>query len=181
MNANMDWAGNEYRDLISTQSYDAQPPIDGVRIDDLRVFSDEGGDFCEIARFGAAALEGWEGYQPEQLSWSWMQPGSIKAWHLHRLQDDLWFVPPRNRLLIGLLDVREDSETYRRRMRFTLGAGTAGLLRIPRGVAHGVANPGTDGASLLYFANHSFNREQPDEHRLPWDLLGKEFWSIVPG
>ena len=66
-------------------------------------------------------------------------------------------------------------------MRFALGAGKARLLFIPRGVAHGVANLSSRPASIIYFVNRAFDAENPDEHRLPWDVIGAAFWSIQPG
>jgi dTDP-4-dehydrorhamnose 3,5-epimerase len=149
---------------------------------DLPLFSDEGGDFCEISRVTAdGTLEAVEGYRPAQCSYSYMEPGTIKAWHLHRYQDDLWFVPPHDRLLVGLLDTRATSPSNGVAMRLTLGAGRARLLYIPRGVAHGVANVSSRPGHVVYFANNVFDAENPDEHRLPHDLVGGDFWSIVPG
>jgi dTDP-4-dehydrorhamnose 3,5-epimerase len=166
-----DWVGPAYRDALSAQSYE-KSQLDGVRLLDLKLLSDEGGDFCEIARF----------LQNGALSdFSLMEPGAIKAWHLHRLQDDLWFVPPAERLLVGLLDVRDSSRTYQTHLRLTMGAGKPQCLFIPRGVAHGVANLGLVPATILYLVNQVFNSADPDEHRLPYDLLGADFWQIRPG
>jgi dTDP-4-dehydrorhamnose 3,5-epimerase len=176
------WIGSEYRDLASTQSYAARSHIDGVTITDLPVFSDEGGDFCEVTRFapdGTLSLA--PGYRPAQISYSLTEAGQIKALHLHHHQDDLWFMPPSHRLLVGLLDVREDSPTYRTQMRLVLGAGKGSLLFIPRGVAHGVANVSNGKASIIYFTNAAFDADSPDEHRLPHDVLGADFWTIRPG
>lgn len=176
------WVGEQYRDALHTQSYEPGKRIDGVEIVELRLFGDEGGDFCEITRFVQdGTLTALGEYKPAQISYSYIEPGTIKALHLHRNQDDLWFVPPGDRLLVGLLDVREDSPTYREQMRLTLGAGKARLLYIPRGVAHGVANLSPRPASIIYFVNQAFNAQEPDEHRLPFDLLGDDFWTIRPG
>jgi dTDP-4-dehydrorhamnose 3,5-epimerase len=176
------WIGSEYRDLADTQSYDSRAHIEGVTLTDLSVFSDEGGDFCELTRFDPdGALSMVPGYQPAQISYSLMEPGQVKAFHLHRHQDDLWFVPPAHRLLVGLLDVRESSSTYRCQLRLVLGAGKGRLLLIPRGVAHGVANLSNSHASIIYFTNTAFDPDTPDEHRLPHDLLGPDFWTIRPG
>lgn len=176
------WVGEEYRSTVSTQSYGEKPQIEGVRALALRDFHDEGGDFCEIVRFEAdGSLQGAPGYRPAQISYSLMEPGTIKAWHLHQNQDDLWFLPADARLLVGLLDTRAESPTKRTSMRLTFGAGTAHLLLIPRGVAHGVANLGQSAARLMYFVNCPFDPEKPDEHRLPHDLLGPDFWTIRPG
>jgi dTDP-4-dehydrorhamnose 3,5-epimerase len=177
-----EWVGALYRHGVTTQSYASKPRIEGVRIVDLQHFSDEGGDFCEVTRISSdGSLSHLPGFRPAQISYSFMEPGTIKAWHLHRRQDDLWFVPPGYRLLVGLLDVREGSPTYQTSMRLALGAGRARLLYIPQGVAHGVANLGPDPASLLYFVNQPFDPDEPDEHRLPYDLLGAHFWTIQPG
>lgn len=177
-----EWIGSAYRARASTQSYGRRPSIEGVQIIDLPVFGDEGGDFCEITRFlTEGGLQAVPDYHPAQISYSLMESGTIKAWHLHHRQDDLWFVPPAGRLLVGVLDVREGSPSYKQSRRLTMGAGRARLLFIPRGVAHGAANLGPAPASIIYFTNTAFDSAQPDEHRLPYDLLGSEFWSIVPG
>jgi dTDP-4-dehydrorhamnose 3,5-epimerase len=176
------WVGAEFRAVASTQHYGGADRIEGVELRDLPLFSDEGGDFCEIARFAAdGTAHDLPDFHLAQSSYSLMEPGAIKAWHLHRNQDDLWFVPHRPRLLVGLLDVREESSTYRASMRLAVGVGRPRLLYIPRGVAHGVANLGAEPAAVFYFVNQPFDAANPDEHRLPWDVLGKDFWSIRPG
>ena len=176
------WIGPEYRNLAATQSYGTRPHIEGVTFTDLPVFSDEGGDFCELTRFNSdGTLSLAPGYRPAQISYSLMEPGQIKGLHVHQNQDDLWFVPPAHRLLVGLLDVREGSPSYQSQMRLVLGAGRGRLLLIPRGVAHGVANLGTSSASIIYFTNTAFDPDHPDEHRLPHDLFGPDFWTVRPG
>lgn len=176
------FVGEAFRDHVSTQSYEPSPRIDGVQIIDLRLFSDEGGDFCEVARFAPGGyLSGIPDYRIEQISYSLVEPGAIKAWHLHERQDDVWFALPNERVLVGLLDVRAESPTYRQTMRFVLGAGRARLVFIPRGVAHGVANLGTRPAGIIYLMNQQFDPAHPDEHRLPYDVLGADFWTIQPG
>lgn len=176
------WIGAEYRDRASTQSYGRRRQIEGVRTIDLALFGDEGGDFCEVTRFTAdGSLAALPDYRPAQISYSYMEPGAIKAWHLHSRQEDLWFVLPHDRLLVGLLDTREASETYRQAQRLVLGAGKARLLLIPRGVAHGAANLSPRPAGIIYFTNAVFDPDQPDEHRLPWDLVGMDFWTVQPG
>jgi dTDP-4-dehydrorhamnose 3,5-epimerase len=120
-------------------------------------------------------------FQVRQCSYSEVLPGAVKAWHLHRKQDDLWFVPPSHRLLLGLLDVREGSRTYKRSMRVVLGGGVAKLAFVPAGVAHGAANLWQSTAAIFYFVSSQFDPQTPDELRLPWDALGSEFWQLQPG
>lgn len=170
--------GEDFRVKITTQSYGVGNDIDGVRLIDLRLHSDEGGDFCELARFDITGmLSGLDCFRPAQMSYSLMLPGTVKAWHLHFAQEDLWFVPPSDRLLVGLLDVRAESTTYRHHMRFVMGAGRSRLLYIPRGVAHGLANLTERAGVVLYFVSQAFDANDPDEQRLPFDLLGGDFWK----
>lgn len=174
--------GPEYRELVSTQEYGRRTPIEGVQVIDLRLMTDDGGSFAELVRLDdSGRLLAVPDFQVRQSSYSQVLPGAIKAFHLHYNQEDVWFVPPTDRLLIGLLDVRASSPTYKQTMRFVMGAGRAQLLYIPRGVAHGCGNLGTAPATILYYVNQHFDIAAPDEHRLPWDALGTEFWQITQG
>jgi dTDP-4-dehydrorhamnose 3,5-epimerase len=110
-----------------------------------------------------------------------MLPGTIKAFHLHLNQEDVWFVPPHERLLVVLSDQRAASPTRGVMMRFVLGADKSRLVYIPRGVAHGAANLWQVPASIIYVVNQQFNIEAPDEGRLPWDFVGRDVWKIAQG
>lgn len=176
------WVGSHYRDQVNTQSYGERFWIDGVNLVELKRAVDEGGDFAELGRFARdGSLQSMPDFFPAQVSYSSMESGTIKAWHLHRYQTDLWFVPPAERIFVGLLDTREESATYRVSIRLTMGAGKAQLLRIPPGVAHGLANLTSSRATVLYFVDRAFDAFEPDEHRLPFDILGADFWSVRPG
>jgi len=120
-------------------------------------------------------------FRVRQASFSNVLPGTVKAWHLQRRQEDLWFIPPSHRLLVGLLDVRARSPTYRRSMRFVMGGGAAILAFIPAAVAHGVANPWQQPAAIINFVSSQFDPANPDEVRLPWDRLGADFWHMRHG
>ena len=91
------------------------------------------------------------------------------------------FVPPEDRLLLVLVDVRESSLTAGRRVRIMLGDGNATLLRIPPGVAHGCRNLGDRPARIVYFTDLAFSPEpeECDEGRLPWDFTGPEVWDVA--
>ncbi|HVA22776.1 MAG TPA: dTDP-4-dehydrorhamnose 3,5-epimerase family protein [Chloroflexota bacterium] len=174
--------GDAYRRQLSTQDYAPVKQIDGVEILQLRQMMDDGGDFMEVARVSPEGeLLARPGMRVSQVNYSRVLPGAVKAFHLHFNQEDVWFVPPTDRLLVGLLDVRQDSPTYEQRMRLVLGGGQTRMLYIPRGVAHGVANLWQQPAVLMYFVNQQFSLDEPDERRLPSDLCGPDFWSIHPG
>jgi dTDP-4-dehydrorhamnose 3,5-epimerase-like enzyme len=177
-----DSLGTEFQPHLSTQDYSKKPTIDGVKLLDLRLMLDDGGSFAELVRLTEeGALEAFPDFTPRQSSYSEVLPGAIKAFHLHFNQEDVWFVPPTHRLLIGLVDVRKDSPTYKVSQRFVMGAGRAQLLHIPRGVGHGGANIWQQPASILYFVNQQFDLANPDERRLPWDVLGADFWQLSQG
>ena len=174
--------GDAYRQQLTTQDYSPSGFIEGVEFLQGRQMLDEGGDFMELLRLdGKGEMVAKPGMQIRQVNFSHVMPGAIKAFHLHFNQEDVWFVPATDRLLIGLVDVRAASPTYQQRMRFVLGGGQNRMVYIPRGVAHGAVNLGTEPALMLYFVNQHFSAEQADEHRLPWDICGADFWSIQPG
>jgi dTDP-4-dehydrorhamnose 3,5-epimerase len=172
----------EYASVLTTQSYEKLPSIDGVRLLDLRLMQDDGGSFAELIRLDEHGhLLAFPEFQVRQSSYSLVLPGAIKAFHLHFHQDDVWFVPPTDRLLVGLLDCRADSQSTGVSQRIVLGGGRAQLLFIPRGVAHGGGNLGLTPITILYFVNQHFNLTDPDERRIPWDILGPDFWKMTPG
>jgi dTDP-4-dehydrorhamnose 3,5-epimerase len=171
------------RDL-ARQSYAPRPPIAGVTLGEISVFRGPDGLFAEIARLDAERqVEGVAGFRPIQWNWSLLEPGAVKAWHLHLDQDDLWIVPPDSALLVGLADLRRHSPTASTVQRLALGGGRCHRLLIPRGVAHGVANLGARPQAMLYAVNRFFSAdpETTDEWRLPWDRFGASFWEMGRG
>lgn len=177
-----DSIGSELGQQVFTQDYTPRPKIEGVRIIDLKLMVDDGGSFAELVRLDDQGnLELIPDFKVRQTSYSEVLPGAVKAFHLHYNQEDVWFVPPTDRMVIGLVDARKDSPTYQVSQRFVMGAGRAQLLYIPRGVGHGGANIGMKPSTIFYFVNQHFNLQNPDEHRLPWDVLGKDFWQMTMG
>lgn len=171
----------EFRKQLTKQDYAAKTKIAGVELFKLDLFADEGGYLTVITQFINDRLKNWPDFAIKQINFAAMQPGVIKATHVHFKQEDIWFVPPSDSLVVGLLDVRENSATKGQVMRLALGCGQAKLLFIPRGVAHGAANLGGQPAHILYFVNNSFDPspENNDEHRLPWHIFGKNFWELA--
>ena len=169
--------------LYAVQDYSARPTIQGVERIPLRRFVDDGGSFFEMGRLTEeGALQGVPEFRVRQISYSEVLPGTVKAFHIHRLQGDIWFVPPSSRLLVGLYDARQGSATQEVVMRFVLGDGQPFALYIPPGVAHGCANIWTAPAQVIYLANRQFSAgPDTDEGRLPWDLLGTDFWELQRG
>ena len=167
--------------VLRVQRYDGAPSIDGVEVIDLRRFNDDGGSMMELFRFNEPRPGGLQGFEPQQLNYSVVQPGVIKAFHLHRRQTDVWFVPPEDRVLLALVDVRAGSPTEGARQRLILGDGNSRLVRVPPGVAHGCLNLSRTESRILYLTDALFDPDPGhcDEGRLPWDFAGAEIWDIV--
>ena len=168
--------------IAKKEKYFVHQNIEGVKILPLNYIPTEDGYFLELFRLKKGnSLEIFPEFKVQQVSVSSLEPGGVKAWHVHTLQDDIWFVPPNDRLLVGLQDTREASRSKGNVMRLVLGASSSFLLYIPRGVAHGCSNNSLSALTLFYITNRQFNKNDPDEYRLPWDNLGKDFWNIKKG
>ncbi len=168
-------------DKLTLQRYGEGKTISGVQLIDFSLYTDDGGDFHEIARLTSGVVERIPGFELQQINRSRFNPGLVKAFHLHLNQDEVWVVHPLDRLLVGLLDVRKESETEDASMRFVLGGGKSKLLYIPRGVAHGGTVLGHQAVDVVYLVNRQFSEQNPDEWRLPWNILGEDFWQIKKG
>ena len=168
---------------FSFQDYGAPSAIDGVEIVDLKRFNDDGGAITELGRLTAGNHGQLKGFECKQINYSEIGPGAIKAYHLHSRQTDVWYVPPRDKLLLILHDARSGSPTEGATMRFILGDGRHRLVRIPPGVAHGTRNLGTESGCIIYMVDLHFSTEtgECDEGRLPWDYLGADIWEVTKG
>lgn len=134
----------------------------GVVVKELATHSDERGFFREIIRKSDDFFA--EGFG--QWSHSLMYDSVIKAWHLHRIQTDWWYVVS-GVMRVGLCDVRSGSPTYKKTMDFLVGDfQSARVVKIPSGVAHGckvIQGP----ISLIYVTSHEYNPD--DEIRLAYN------------
>jgi dTDP-4-dehydrorhamnose 3,5-epimerase len=178
----MEWSPDAKR-RFGVQSYAPAPRIEGVELVELRRHHDDGGSLTELARLTEGRSEAFADFTVRQVNYSEVEPGAIKAFHLHARQTDVWYVPPSDRMLVVLLDVRKGSPTEGLRMRLVLGAGASRLVRIPPGVAHGVRNIGAATGRIVYFVDVQFSPDPAacDEGRLPWDHAGADVWEIARG
>ena len=168
------------RQSYAVQDYSGQASIAGVEIIPLRRFNDDGGSMTELGRLDGGLHQGVPAFDVRQVNYSVMEPLAIKAFHLHKRQTDVWFVPPSDKLLLVLGDVRAGSETEGEVRRIVLGDGNSALIRIPPGVAHGAKNlrPATP-STIIYFVDVQFSADDEcDEGRLPWDHFGAEVWEV---
>lgn len=136
--------------------------IEGVVVKELVTHTDERGYFREIIRVTDDFFS--EGFG--QWSHSLMYENVAKAWHIHKIQIDWWYVAAGT-LRVALHDTRPSSPTYRETMEIVMGEHQPGkVLRVPTGVAHGCKV--TYGpVHLFYITSKVYN--PADEGRIPFD------------
>jgi dTDP-4-dehydrorhamnose 3,5-epimerase len=147
--------------------------IHDVVIKKLVTHSDDRGYFREIlrdddnlmARFG-------------QTSFTKTYPGVIKAFHWHKHQDDLWYVAAGMARVV-LYDQRTDSPTHGETQVIYAGEDNPVLILIPAAIAHGYQVIGVKPVLLFYHSTRSYNPDDPDEERIPFNDPAIGFdWSI---
>jgi dTDP-4-dehydrorhamnose 3,5-epimerase len=147
------------------QSPDSAQLISGVRIQPYALWPDDRGYFLELVRMGQGLTAGYPS-ESTQVSAALSYPGTIKAFHYHLHQTDLW-VPAMGVLQVALVDLRVGSPTFGRRNTLYLGVLRPWQLVIPPGVGHGYKVIGTDPAMLLYVTDRFYSPE--DEGRIPYN------------
>ncbi|MCH7836079.1 MAG: dTDP-4-dehydrorhamnose 3,5-epimerase family protein [Chloroflexi bacterium] len=147
--------------------------IQGVEVKRLTRHADERGYLMEILRSDDEIFSKFG-----QCYVSMNYPNVIRAWHWHQKQDD-HFVVVKGMIRVGLYDMRESSPTRGEVNEFYLGENNNIVLKIPVGVAHGYKTVGVEPSLLVNFPSEVYNREEPDEQRLPWDTDQIPFnWEI---
>lgn len=137
--------------------------IEGVRVKDIGFYADDRGFLCEILRSDENFIDKFC-----QITMSITFPGVIKAFHYHKKQDDCWFFPSGN-VQVVLYDLRENSKTYKKIQVIYTGEKCLKVILIPHGVAHGYRVLGNNPATIIYVTNECYNKEEPDEYRIPYD------------
>ena len=144
---------------------DSADLIDGVKVRAYDLWPDDRGYFLEVTRMkqGLAA-----DFEPEttQVSAALSYPGTIKAFHFHKHQTDLW-VPSQGMFQVALVDLRKDSPTHGLRNTIYVGALRPWQLIIPPGVGHGYKVIGPNAAMLVYLTNRFYDPK--DEGRIPYN------------
>jgi len=148
--------------------------IQGVEVKQLARHADERGFLMEILRSDDPIFTKFG-----QCYVSMNYPGVVRAWHWHQKQDD-FFVVVKGMIKVGLCDMREGSATHGEVSEFYLGENNNIVLKIPVGVAHGYKTVGVEPSLLINFPSEVYNREEPDEYRLPWDTDQIPFdWDVT--
>ena len=139
--------------------------IEGVRVQAYDVWPDDRGYFLEVLRMGHGLASHFPA-ETTQVSTALSYPGTIKAFHFHRHQTDLW-VPMHGMFQVVLVDLRADSPTYGLRNTLYVGTLRPWQILIPPGVGHGYKVIGEGPGILIYVTNRFYNPK--DEGRIPYN------------
>jgi dTDP-4-dehydrorhamnose 3,5-epimerase len=148
--------------------------IDGVRIIKKNIIPDERGMIMHMLKNTDEEFSSFG-----EIYFSGINPGAIKAWHLHKKMT-LNYVVPIGQIKFVLYDGREDSPTYGELQEIYLGTGNYSLVSVPPLVWNGFKGLGT---SMSLVANCSSIPHDPDEivredpftKKIPYD------WAIKHG
>lgn len=150
--------------------------IEGVKIKELKYIPDERGRLMEILRCDDEIFKKFG-----QVYVTSTYPGVVKAWHLHKIQTDN-FCCIKGTIKVVLCDKRQDSPTNGEINEFLIGDKTPRLISVPPGVYHGWKCVSHDEAFVVNVPTEAYNRESPDEHRLPPDTKDIDYkWVLTPG
>jgi dTDP-4-dehydrorhamnose 3,5-epimerase len=149
--------------------------IDGVRLQAFDLWPDDRGYFLEVIRMKQGLASA---FVPEttQVSAALSYPGTIKAFHFHQFQTDLW-VPSAGVFQVTLVDLRADSPTFGVKNTIYAGELRPWQILIPPGVGHGYKVIGERPGMLVYVTNQLYNPK--DEGRIPYDDPAIQYdWEI---
>ena len=156
--------------------------IEGVKIKKLKVFKDkpdlkqdiDPGIFMEILRDDDKLLKKFG-----QSNFTIANHGTIKAFHWHKHQDDLWFLAT-GKAGIVLYDNRKNSSTKGKTQIIYGGKDDYKLILIPVGVVHGYKVLSREPCLLFYHVTKSYNSKKPDEERIdPFDKKINFDWDLL--
>jgi dTDP-4-dehydrorhamnose 3,5-epimerase len=146
-------------------SPDADGIIQGIRIQPFPLWPDDRGYFLEVLRAGQGLASAFP-RDSSQVSAALSYPGTIKAFHFHRHQTDLW-VPAQGMFQVALVDLRPQSPTFGVKNTLYVGALRPWQILIPPGIGHGYKVIGTSAAMLIYVTDRFYNPK--DEGRIGYD------------
>ena len=144
---------------------DSPQLIAGVDIRPYALWPDDRGYFLEVLRFGQGLASSYPAGST-QVSAALSYPGTIKAFHYHQHQTDVW-VPSSGMLQVALVDLRTESATFGRRNTLYVGMLRPWQILIPPGIGHGYKVIGEHPAMLVYVTDRFY--DPTDEGRIPYN------------
>ncbi len=105
--------------------------IDGVVVVDRAQIVDDRGKIAHMLRADDPIFENFG-----EVYFSWVNPGKVKAWHLHKVMT-LNYACPHGEVRLVLFDDRAGSPTYGNVMQLVLSPEQYRLVKVPPGVWNG--------------------------------------------
>lgn len=149
--------------------------IIGVELIKRDTHSDDRGHLTEIYRVDEPYHQIYGGPLRQVYIVENEEKSVIRAFHKHKELWDFFYISHGSAKFI-LIDDRPESETYGAMNVFVLSRMNKALLIVPPGVFHGWMSLTSD-TQLVSIASHTYNRENPDESRIPPDSFGTE-WEV---
>lgn len=148
--------------------------IEGVKITPLRQILDERGKIMHMLRADALHF-----IQFGEIYFSFIHPGVIKGWHIHKRMT-LNYAVPVGKIKLVIYDDRENSSTRGELMEIFIGPENYQLITIPPLVWNGVKGVAETTSVIANCATlphdpNEIERLNPFDKRIPYD------WDIKHG
>ncbi len=148
------------------------PRIEGVRTKPLRLIPDERGWLMEVLRADDPEL--FTKFGQVYMVGNFAK-GIVRAFHKHVELWDLFFINHGAAKFV-LVDDRATSPTHKEMNTLVVSARNPALIVVPPGVFHGWMSL-EDDTQMISTATEVYQRERPDEVRVPPDTFG-DVWTI---
>ncbi|MDR4508718.1 MAG: dTDP-4-dehydrorhamnose 3,5-epimerase family protein [Candidatus Brocadiaceae bacterium] len=148
--------------------------IEGVKITSLRQIVDERGKIMHMLRADAPHFEKFG-----EIYFSFIHPGVIKGWHIHKKMT-LNYAVPVGKIKLVLYDDRENSTTRGKLMEIFIGPDNYQLITIPPLVWNGTKGIAEKTSIIANCSTHPHDpneiaRLDPFDKKIPYD------WSLKHG
>lgn len=149
--------------------------IQGVIVRDLTVHLDGRGEVTELysTPWQKDGLDG-----VAHIYQSATDYGVIKCWHLHDVHTD-HFTVTRGKLQVTIVDLREESPSFRHVNSFFLGSLRPRLIKIPPRLMHGWKALSEPEVLVVNCQSHVY--DAADEFKFPWDCVLADVWEPKNG
>jgi dTDP-4-dehydrorhamnose 3,5-epimerase len=133
----------------------------GVKTYQINLLPDERGFFAEAFR------KDWKEFVDDevaQINLSYSYPGTVRAWHRHlRGQVDNFLV------LKGAMKICAFDDKTNKLVEIIGSGEKHTLIKIPGHYLHGTKTVSSEPSLTMYFVNRTYDYEDPDEERRPWN------------
>ena len=144
--------------------------IEGVIFKSIITHKDKRGFFREAFKLQKL----FKSKKIHQVSHSFIKKNIIKAWHLHKIQDQLNYLL-QGKLRVYLFDTRKNSKTYKKYLCFDLNsAGKNFIYFFPSGVAHGYITKSKEN-HMIYATSGIYNSKEEYKIKLENKIIPNFF------